>query len=107
MALSSLKAGQTQMKYFLHATLLMVVGSLHAQSVPSADPAQRVVQCEQLLDQHALQPALSILQDALQRFPDNADLEIELARIYAYQKQDKLAIQAVQSVLQKEPNNRE
>jgi tetratricopeptide (TPR) repeat protein len=95
------------MKYFVQATILLVACSLHGQSVPPADPAQIVVQCEQLLDLHAAPQALNTVQEGLRRFPDSTDLELELARIYVYQKQDKLAMQAVQGVLQKDPKNRE
>ncbi len=101
------------MKYWFQAVSLLVVCSLYGQSVPPAqtaplaDPAQIVAKCEEMLDQHAPQQALNTVQEALHRFPENEDLEIELARIYAYQKQDKLAMQTVQAVLQRNPDNRE
>ncbi|HYX52729.1 MAG TPA: tetratricopeptide repeat protein [Candidatus Limnocylindrales bacterium] len=101
------------MKYCFQAAVLLLVCSAYGQGVPqgrvapAGDPAQIVTQSEQMLDARAPQQALNVVQDALRRFPDNEDLELELARIYAYQKQDKLAMQAVQSVLQKHPDSRE
>jgi tetratricopeptide (TPR) repeat protein len=47
------------------------------------------------------------LQDALARFPGNAQLRLELGRVYVYQRQDAPAKEIFRSILQDDPSNRE
>lgn|GEM_PF-575300 len=73
---------------------------------PQSDVAQIVIQSQQALDLHDGKKAASLLQDALVRFPNNEDLQIQQARVYVYEKKDKQAISLLHAVLLTNPNSR-
>jgi len=51
--------------------------------------------------------AIRILEDALKRFPGNAQLRLELGRVYVYQRQDARAMDIFRAILRDDPSNRE
>jgi tetratricopeptide (TPR) repeat protein len=50
--------------------------------------------------------AIRILQNALQRFPGDERLQVQLGRAYLYDRQDDRAVQLFRQVLQKDPASR-
>jgi len=76
------------------------------QPTAASDVTQLVVQSQQALDQHDERKALSVIEDGLVRFPNNADLQVQRARIHVYQKQDKQAISLLHAVLLANPDQR-
>ena len=78
----------------------------YAQQPSELPAAEIVAQTQHALDIHDHAQALRLVQDGLRRFPDDQDLQLQLARVYVYRKQDREAIALLQSMLQKEPSNR-
>ena len=77
-------------------------------SQPSVDReiAQLVAQSQMALDQHDEQKALSVIREGLIQFPNNENLQIQLARIYVEQKHDRQAIGLLNAVLLANPSSR-
>ncbi|HEY2234356.1 MAG TPA: tetratricopeptide repeat protein [Candidatus Angelobacter sp.] len=73
------------------------------QALPqqTAEPeiAQIVAQSQQALSEHNEQKALSLIQQGLIKFPNQEELQIQLARIYVEQKRDRQAIGLLNSIL--------
>lgn len=88
------------------ALFLALTFSMQAQQQSDLEVIEIVAQSQHALDVRDHAQALRLLQDGLRRFPDDQDLEIQLARVYIYKKLDREAISLLQSVLQKEPSNR-
>jgi hypothetical protein len=51
--------------------------------------------------------AIRTLEDTLKRFPGNAELRLELGRVYVYQREDKRATEVFRAILRDDPSNRE
>jgi tetratricopeptide (TPR) repeat protein len=64
-----------------------------------------IAQSQHALDTRDHAQALRLVQEGLQRFPDDQDLQLQLARVYVFKKQDREAMALLQSMLQKEPSN--
>lgn len=77
-----------------------------AQQTMVSEVMQMVVQSQQALDQHDEKKALNIIAEALVRFPNDPELQVERARIHVYQKQDKQAISLLHAVLLAHPDHR-
>ena len=88
------------------ALFLALTLSMQAQQQSDLEVIEIVAQSQHALDIRDHEQALRLLQEGLRRFPDNQDLQIQLARVYIYKKQDREAISLLQSILQKEPSNR-
>jgi Flp pilus assembly protein TadD len=65
-----------------------------------------VAQSQAALNQHDESAALTLIQQGLARFPQDANLKIQLARIYVEQKRDRQAIGLLNSLLLENPANR-
>jgi tetratricopeptide (TPR) repeat protein len=89
-------------------TIMFVALALcaYAQQPSELAVVEIVAQSQHALDIHDHAQALRLVQDGLRHFPDDQDLQLQLARIYVYRKQDREAIALLQSILQKEPSNR-
>lgn len=77
-----------------------------AQTVSSVRPSQIVVRSQQALFQHNDKEALRLALDGLAAFPDNEDLQLQLARIFIYQKRDRQAIEKINAVLRHNHSSR-
>jgi tetratricopeptide (TPR) repeat protein len=94
------------------ALVILVLVQLHGiteasvAQEPHQEVLQIVAQSQQALDQHDETKALTLIKDGLVRFPNDEDLRIQLARIYAEQKHDRQAIGLLNSILLANPSNR-
>jgi tetratricopeptide (TPR) repeat protein len=81
------------------ALLTLVSTHLFSQQMPEQEIAQIVAQSQQALSEHNEQKALSLIQQGLIKFPNQEELQIQLARIYVEQKRDRQAIGLLHSIL--------
>ena len=87
------------------ATLLTVVSThlFSQQALPQQTAEQEiariVAQSQQALSEHNEQKALSLIQQGLIKFPNQEELQIQLARTYVEQKRDRQAIGLLNSIL--------
>src|SRR3954452_3713740 len=88
------------------AMFLALMFCAQAQQRSDLAVVEIVAQSQHALDIRDHSQALRLIEDGLRRFPEDQDLELQLARIYVYKKQDREAIALLQSILQKEPSNR-
>jgi tetratricopeptide (TPR) repeat protein len=88
------------------AVFVALMFCAQAQQQSELAVVEIVAQSQHALDTRDHSQALRLVQDGLRRFPDDQDLQLQLARIYVYKKQDREAIALLQSILQKEPSNR-
>lgn len=86
--------------------LVLLVSSIAQQPAPS-QPSIIVVQSQQALTDHNPKEALRLVLDGLVAFPDNDELELQLARVFVYEKHDAQAIGRINSVLGRNPSNRD
>lgn len=77
-----------------------------AQTAPPAQPSQIVIRSQQALIQHNDKEALRLVLDGLAAFPDNEDLQLQLARVFVYEKRDAQAIEKINAVLRSNPSSR-
>ena len=87
--------------------VVFLVLSATAQQSSPAQPSQIVAQSQQALTEHNPKDALRLVLDGLVAYPDNDDLELQLARIFVYEKRDHQAIDKINVVLRRNPSNRE
>ena len=77
-----------------------------AQKTSDQEISQLVAQSQEALGQHDEQKALSLVKDGLIKFPNDENLQIQLARIYVEQKHDQQAIGLLNAILLANPTNR-
>lgn len=77
-----------------------------AQQSSDSGTAQIVAQSQEALLQHDERKALTIIHGGLVRFPDDENLKVQLARIYAEQKHDRQAIGLLNGILLANPSSR-
>ena len=92
---------------FIGALTLWLSLAAAAQQPASPAPAQFVAQSQQALTQHNVKEALRVVLEGLVAFPDNDELELQLARVFVYEKRDAQAIDKINAVLRRNPENRE
>lgn len=88
------------------ALLALVSNHLFAQQAHEQEVLQIVAQSQQALAQHDEKTALSLIRDGLVRFPNDENLQIQLARIYVEQKHDRQAIGLLNAILLANPASR-
>lgn len=93
------------------ALLALVSTHVFSQQVGSPttsdqEIAQIVAQSRQFLAQHDEQKALSLVKEGLIKFPNDENLQIQLARIYVEQKHDRQAIGLLNAILLANPSSR-
>src|SRR5215510_2815214 len=81
--------------------------ALPAQEPAASSPSQIVLESQQSLEQHDVKKALSLVEEGLRRFPSEASLQVQLARIYSYNKHDRQAIDLLNTVLRADATNRD
>src|SRR5579871_3208295 len=91
---------------FVMALLTLMSTHLFAQQTRDQEIAQIVAQSQEALMQHDEQKALSLVRDGLVKFPNDENLQIQLARIYVEQKHDQQAIGLLNGILLADPANR-
>jgi tetratricopeptide (TPR) repeat protein len=79
---------------------------LYAQQAPDQGSMQIVAQSQEALSRDDPGKALALVQEGLYRLPDDEALRVQMARIYAYQRQDRQAIDLLNTLLLKNPNGR-
>ncbi|HKF19913.1 MAG TPA: hypothetical protein VKE93_00010 [Candidatus Angelobacter sp.] len=87
--------------------LLAAASALDAQQSPRPESVQIAIQSQEALNNHDEAKALALVQAGLARFPGDDTLEIQLARIYAYQRHDRQALGLLNAALIRNPKNRE
>src|SRR5215471_13312436 len=88
--------------------LLLAVASVsHAQQAPRPESLQIAAQSQEALTQNDEAKSLALVKEGLARLPGDDTLEIQLARIYAYQHHDRQALEVLNSILRRNPGNRE
>jgi tetratricopeptide (TPR) repeat protein len=85
---------------------VLLLLSAVAQQPSSPPPAQIVAESQQALTQRNSKEALRLVLEGLVAFPDNEELELQLARIFVYQKHDAQAIEKINAVLRRNPDSR-
>lgn len=78
---------------------------IRAQEGPTV--AQSIVDAHAALRHRHYAQAVTVLEEALKRYPGNSQLRLELGRAYLYQRQDSKAAETFRAVLQDDPSNRE
>jgi len=68
--------------------------------------AQIVAQSQEALTNRNEQQALALIKAGLERFPDNEELKIQLARVYVQQKHDHQAMGLLNGILLANPSSR-
>lgn len=75
--------------------------------VKTAKPSQIVAQSQAALTEHNDREALRLVLQGLVAYPDNDELELQLARVFIYQKHDPQAFAKISAVLRRNPDNRD
>ena len=81
-----------------------VVQRAHGQG--GASIQKSVADAQAALRHRHYSQAVRTLEDTLKRFPGNAQLRLELGRVYVYQRQDRKAMEIFRAILRDEPSNR-
>lgn len=80
--------------------------SVISQQTADQQVMQIVAQSQEALDRGDEKAAYGTVQQGLGQFPENPELQIQLARIHAAQKQDHEAIGLLNAILLRMPDNR-
>jgi thioredoxin-like negative regulator of GroEL len=91
----------------LAIALILIGKAPELRAAEGASVEQSINEAQVALRHRHYSQASRILQDALTRFPGNAQLRLELGRVYVYQRQDTRATEIFRSILRDDPSNRE
>src|SRR5258708_5973693 len=89
------------------AAFLLIGKTAEAQAAEATSVQQSVSDEQVALPHRHYSQAIRILEDALKRFQGNAQLRLELGRVYVYQRQDSRATEIFRAILRDDPSNRE
>jgi tetratricopeptide (TPR) repeat protein len=89
------------------AAILLLVLSAAAQQPILNQPVHIVARSQQALTEHNPKEALRLVLEGLVAFPDSDALELQLARVFIYQKHDAQAIEKINAVLRRNPDSRD
>jgi tetratricopeptide (TPR) repeat protein len=78
-----------------------------AQQPAVLQPSQILAQSQQALSQGNSKLALQLVTSGLASYPQNDELELQLARIFVYEKHDAQAMAKINAVLRRSPSNRD
>ena len=89
--------------------LAVILGGTVSESraAVGASVQESITEAQAALRHRHYSQASRTLQDALARFPGNAQLRLELGRVYVYQRQDARATEIFRAILGDDPSNRE
>jgi tetratricopeptide (TPR) repeat protein len=89
------------------AVILLVGMAPEARATEGTSVEQSVTEAQVALRHRHYSQAIRILEEALKRFPGNAQLRLELGRVFVYQRQDTRAMEIFRAILRDDPSNRE
>ncbi len=96
------------LRFGLAFAAFLLIGKTAEAQAAEATSVQQSVSDEQVALRHRhYSQAIRILEDALKRFQGNAQLRLELGRVYVYQRQDSRATEIFRAILRDDPSNRE
>jgi tetratricopeptide (TPR) repeat protein len=81
--------------------------SAAAQQPTTLPTSEIVAQSQQALSHGNHKQALRLVMQGLVSYPDNDELELQLARIFVYEKHDAQAMAKINTILHRDPSNRE
>ncbi|GAC1701028.1 MAG: hypothetical protein NVS9B4_03610 [Candidatus Acidiferrum sp.] len=88
--------------------VFFLMGHVPESRAADGTSVQQSVTDEQVALRHRHYPqAIRILEEALSRYPDNAQLRFELGRVYVCQREDARAVKVFRGILRDDPSNRE
>jgi Tetratricopeptide repeat len=97
--------------YILRVSLAFAIllsgKAAESRAAEGASVQQSITEAQAALRHRHYSQASRTLQDALARFPGNAQLRLELGRVYVYQRQDGQALEIFRAILRDDPSNRE
>jgi thioredoxin-like negative regulator of GroEL len=88
-------------------TIILAGKAAEARAEEGASVQQSITEAQAALRHRHYSQASRTLQEALARFPGNAQLRLELGRVYVYQRQDARAMEIFRALLRDDPSNRE
>lgn len=92
----------------LSVLLLLGLAPVVLSQQPAAGEVMRIVaQSQEALTRGDEKTALAVVQEGLGRFPNDPELQIQLARIHAAQKNDRAAIGLLNAILLRTPDHRD
>ena len=92
----------------LAGVLLFLVSASPSFGQPTDSNTLEIVnQSRQALDQNDAKKAKSLVEEGLTRFPNDEALQLQLARVYVYEKHDGQAIGLLNAVLRNNPSSRD
>lgn len=87
--------------------LLLLQSALQAQQTPGSNALEIAVQSRHALDQNDATKAKALVQEGLRRFPNDENLQLQLARVLIFEKQDRQAIDLLNGILRSNPGSRD
>src|SRR5262249_37021526 len=81
--------------------------ALSSQESAASGPSQIVLASQQSLEQQDVKKAQSLVEEGLRQFPNETALQVQLARVYSYDKHDRQAIDLLNKVLRADAANRD
>ena len=87
--------------------LILVAKVPQSRGAAGASVQESISEAQVALRHRHYSQASRTLQDALARFPGNAQLRLELGRVYVYQRQDARAMEIFHAILREDASNRE
>src|ERR1700730_2993738 len=91
----------------LALAVILVGKAPESRAAEEASVQQSIAEAQVALRHRHYSQDSRTLQDALARFPGNAQLRLELGRVYVYQRQDARALEIFRAILRDAPSNRE
>ena len=73
---------------------------------PDKSVLQIVAESQEALTQHDDEKALRVVHEGFKLFPNNEELQVQLARVYVYQKHDRQAMGLMNAILLANPSSR-
>jgi tetratricopeptide (TPR) repeat protein len=86
--------------------LALAATSLCAQQEPREGSPRIAARSQEALSRDEPGRALDLVEQGLRNFPDDESLQVQLARVYVYQKHDPQAIEVLKRILLKNPASR-
>jgi len=89
------------------AFILLIGKAPEARAQEGVSVQQSITDAQVALRHRHYSQAARTLEDALKRFPGNAQLRLELGRVYVYRRQDARAMEIFRAILRDDPSYRE
>jgi len=92
---------------FAFAFILLIGKAPEARAQEGVSVQQSITDAQVALRHRHYSQAARTLEDSLKRFPGNAQLRLELGRVYVYRRQDARAMEIFRAILRDDPSYRE